>query len=425
MIEKQIIYCMMTDDKARRYILTKITEDYFINDFYKILFKGIQELDGIKKAVDPLTLQKHLQLIELEKITDIVLSIVPTHNYKTYVRELQEQKYILDMKQDAKDILNSTKIDEVIDIKNKISNNNFATEEKHVDSETLINDIITEALTRRYNKEKRTELMSGISDFDKTLGGLKKDNLVLIAARPGVGKTAFVLNITNNICKNNKNVLFFSLEMGASELMKRILAMKNKVNSLGFNTFFSEKDITKLDNNKESDADELKTLHIYDDANNSIDDIKRICGEFSQHNKLDCVIIDYLQLMNAKGFKSRNEEVGYLSRECKKLAKQYNCPVLLLSQLSRNIESRKDWRPMLSDLRDSGSIEQDADSVTFLAHDNKFSKEITMGIVAKNRHGEMRQFPMLFEKEYSLMRGLSEKEKIKLKELGRIKDVKN
>ena len=240
-----------------------------------------------------------------------------------------------------------------------------------------------------------TGLNTGFTDLNKKLGGLQKSDLILIAARPGMGKTAFALNlVANTAIKSKASVAVFSLEMSKEQLAQRLISAQSNV---------PLSNITKgriADDEWKKVMDAMKILssskiYIDDTPGIKVSEIRSKCRKLKLEKGLDMVMIDYLQLMEADGKnESRQQEVSKISRSLKILAKEMNCPVVALSQLSRNTESGKDHMPKLSDLRDSGAIEQDADIVMFIYRDEYYNqmdtekKNIADIRIAKNRHGE-------------------------------------
>ena len=249
-------------------------------------------------------------------------------------------------------------------------------------------------------------LSTGMRDLDKTINGLNKSNLILVAARPGVGKTAFVLNLALNVAKKyHQPIALFNLEMNREELAMRLLAIESFVDSEKMATGkLSEDEWEKL----ALGADALSQTDIRIDDNPSIT-VAEMNAKCRRVENLGLVIVDYLQLMTnsgyGKGGENRQNIVSEISRALKIMAKELNVPVVCCSQLSRSPESRQDKRPMLSDLRESGAIEQDADSVMFLYRDeiyneNTEDKGITEVIVSKNRHGKTGTVKLQWIPEY-------------------------
>ena len=257
-------------------------------------------------------------------------------------------------------------------------------------------------------EETNTQMgyLTNFTEFDNKLNGLNKSDLIIIAGRPAMGKTAFALNILMNFGKANENVraLYVSLEMGINQLYTRILAMESGINAQSL----KRKDVAEYEFEKLYDGYkgimETSTVEILDKANVNISELRNIATKYQKNNGLDLIIIDYLQLLSGsdKNSKNRQEEVSEISRKLKQLARELNIPIIALSQLSRSVESRADKRPLLSDLRESGAIEQDADIVIFLYRDeyyNPTTSDLGMAevIIAKHRNGAVGTIKLKFE----------------------------
>lgn len=257
-------------------------------------------------------------------------------------------------------------------------------------------------------EEANTQMgyLTNFTEFDNKLNGLNKSDLIIIAGRPAMGKTAFALNILMNFGKANENVraLYVSLEMGINQLYTRILAMESGINAQSL----KRKDVAEYEFEKLYDGYkgimETSTVEILDKANVNISELRNIATKYKKNNGLDLIIIDYLQLLSGsdKNSKNRQEEVSEISRKLKQLARELDIPVIALSQLSRSVESRADKRPLLSDLRESGAIEQDADVVIFLYRDeyyNPTTSDLGMAevIIAKHRNGAVGTIKLKFE----------------------------
>lgn len=243
-------------------------------------------------------------------------------------------------------------------------------------------------------KDGLTGITTGFRDLDAKTSGLQKSDLIILAARPAMGKTAFALSLALNAAvKGGASVMVFSMEMSKEQLGQRLLAMESKVEMQKLKTGRLERrdwDDVNIALSDLSRAD----IYIDDNAGISIMEMKSKCRRLKAENKLDLIVIDYLQLMNPEGksLDSRTQEISVISRNLKLLARELDCPVIVLSQLSRNPETRTDHRPMLSDLRDSGSIEQDADIVIFLYRDEYYNEDTDAPgecevIIAKQRSG--------------------------------------
>ncbi|RSL28829.1 replicative DNA helicase, partial [Salibacterium salarium] len=254
-----------------------------------------------------------------------------------------------------------------------------------------------------------TGVASGFAELDKMTTGFQRSDLIIVAARPSMGKTAFALNIAQNVAtKSAENVAVFSLEMGASQLVQRMLCAEGNIDATRMRTgSLEEEDWEKLTMAMGS----LSSAGIYidDTPGVKVNEIRAKCRRLKQERGLGMIMIDYMQLIQgsgSRGGESRQQEVSEISRGLKGLAREMDVPVIALSQLSRGVESRQDKRPMMSDLRESGSIEQDADIVSFLYREDYYDQEtedqnIIEIILAKQRNGPVGAVELAFIKEYN------------------------
>lgn len=246
---------------------------------------------------------------------------------------------------------------------------------------------------------------TGFIDLDKLLSGLHNSDLVIVAARPGMGKTAFMLNIATNVAKQNFPVAFFNLEMTAEQMAKRVISSESQVQSEKIRTAeFDESDWNRL--TETIGALETVPLYIDDSPEVSIAAIRAKCRKLKMQKDIRLIVVDYLQLLDASGkFDNQTTKIAEISRSLKLMAKELNVPVIVGSQLSREVEKRADKRPMLSDLRESGAIEQDADIVMFIYRDSYYNKDeqntkfnnIAEIIVAKHRNGSTDTIKLAFD----------------------------
>lgn len=256
-------------------------------------------------------------------------------------------------------------------------------------------------------KGETTGIPTGFTELDRMTAGFQRNDLIIVAARPSVGKTAFALNIAQNVAtKTDENVAIFSLEMGADQLVMRMLCAEGNIDAQNLRTG----NLTAEDWGKLTMAmGSLSNAGIYIDDTPGIrvGDIRAKCRRLKQDSGLGMVLIDYLQLIQGNGrTDNRQQEVSEISRSLKELARELQVPVIALSQLSRGVEQRQDKRPMMSDIRESGSIEQDADIVAFLYRDDYYDKEtenknIIEIIIAKQRNGPVGTAQLAFVKEYN------------------------
>lgn len=251
---------------------------------------------------------------------------------------------------------------------------------------------------------------TGFNDLDNLLDGLSEEELIILGARPSVGKTAFALGITNNVCLNNHFVDFFSLEMSDKSLLTRMICSIGNINSMKIknaNKRFNEEDWKSYRMAQGIVSRFKKNLAIYDRSKVTVQEIRSKVKQSIRKfpDKRHLVVIDYLTLIQGSGRRERHLEVGEISRNLKRMARDLKVPVLLLSQLSRGVEQRQDKRPMLSDLRDSGEIEQDADKILFLHRDDYYNKEKQTNIIevltSKNRNGSLGKVELRFDKEFN------------------------
>ncbi len=331
-----------------------------------------------------------------------VMELVPTtKNVESYCKIVEEKYYIRSLITASKEIIEMCSSGDegashLLDFaEQKIYD---IRQGRDTDGLTRIDQVVMDAydeLGRKSgpDREKYLGTGSGFSDLDNVITGLNKSDLLIVAARPAMGKTSFVLNIAANVCRHrtDKEVVIFSLEMSKEQLVTRMLSSESLVDSdkLMKGTIAGE-DWTKL----AKGAERLSNMPIYLDDTAGIT-VPQMKAKLRRMKDLGLVVIDYLQLMSSgRRIDNRVNEISEMTRQLKLMAKELNVPVIVLSQLSRSVESRTDKRPVLSDLRESGSIEQDADIVMFLYRDFYYNREkcpdptLAECIVAKNRHGE-------------------------------------
>ncbi|CZR99090.1 Replicative DNA helicase [Clostridioides difficile] len=406
--EQSILGSILLDKDA---IIT-VTETIKPNDFYKEAHKIIYEcmitLSNKGEPIDLITLteelrkQGHLNDIGgISYITSLSTIVPTTSNVKYYADIVKEKSVLRKLIKASNEIINlgysgATKIEDVLEQAEKSIFD--ISQEKTSDDFKSINLVLMDAydmIEKLYtNKSDVTGITTGFKDLNKKINGLQRTDLILIAARPAMGKTAFSLNLVQNAAlKGDASVAVFSLEMSKEQLVQRMLSSQSNVELKKIKTG------TLNDNDWPRIIDAMAVLsdakiHIDDTPGIKISELRSKCRKLKIEKGLDLVLIDYLQLMEGEGNnESRQQEISKISRSLKILAKELNCPVVALSQLSRAPEQRADHRPMLSDLRESGAIEQDADIVMFLYRDEYYhadseSKNIGEVIIAKNRHGE-------------------------------------
>ncbi|WP_455525743.1 replicative DNA helicase [Peptostreptococcus stomatis] len=391
-------------------------EDFYI-DAHKVIYDSMIELGNERKPIDMITLTNRLkekgyldQVGGVTYLTSITNMIPTTSNVKVYAEIVKKNSTLRKLIKASNDIISmgyeaSDSLDDILNVAEKkifdISQDRMSQDFKPI-SEVLTS--VTAMIEEVYSKGSDiTGLDTGFIDLNKKLGGFHKSDLILIAARPGMGKTAFALNLVANAAIRSKSsVAVFSLEMSKEQLVQRLLSSQSNV---ALNNISKGK-IADDEWKKLTDAmTVLSSSHIFidDTPGIKVSEIRSKCRKLKMEKGLDMIMIDYLQLMEADGrADNRQQEVSKISRSLKILAKEMNCPVIALSQLSRNTESGKDHMPKLSDLRDSGAIEQDADIVMFIYRDEYYTKmetkkkDLAEIIIAKNRHGEISNIELVW-----------------------------
>ena len=406
--EQSVLGSILLDKEAMISVSETLVPEDFYKEAHKVIYESMLKLYNSQSEIDLITLTDELRdqgylddIRGIAYITSLSTVVPTTSNIKYYVNIVKEKSISRQLISAANDIINlgydgSAKVEYVLEnAEKKIFD---ISQERATNDFQPINQVISEALSmlEKLYEEKNdvTGLTTGFRDLNKKINGLQRSDLLLIAARPAMGKTAFALNLVQNAAlKGDASVAVFSLEMSKEQLVQRMIASQSTVELKKIKTG------TLADNDWPRITDGMAILsgakiHIDDTPGIKISELRSKCRKLKIEKGLDLVLIDYLQLMEGEGQnESRQQEIAKISRSLKILAKELDCPVVALSQLSRAPEQRADHRPMLSDLRESGSIEQDADIVMFLYRDEYYNpdtekKNIGEVIVAKNRHGE-------------------------------------
>ena len=405
--EQSVIGAMIMDRDA----VTVASEMLNVEDFYQkqygILFEAMTELYSEGKPIDLITLQNRLkekdvppEISSLEFVRDMITTVPTSANVKYYAEIVSEKALLRRLikvnediaaecyagKERVEDILEDTE-KQIFQVLQRRSSDDFVP----------IKEVVLNALDKieaaSRSKGSVTGMATGFIDLDYTTSGFQPSDLILIAARPSMGKTAFVLNIAEYMAfRSNETVAIFSLEMSKEQLVNRLFALESRVDS----------QILRTGNLSDSDWANLieaagtigrSNLIIDDTPGISVAELRSKCRKFKLEHNLGIIMIDYLQLMQgSRRSESRQQEISDISRSLKELARELQVPVVALSQLSRAVEQRPDHRPMLSDLRESGAIEQDADVVMFLYRDDYYNhdtekKDVAEVIIAKQRNG--------------------------------------
>ena len=394
-------------------------------DFYRVahqkIFDTMLMLSDKGQAIDVVTVTEELAAKkELEDVggisylTEIANAVPTAANIVHYANIVEEKALLRRLIRVATTIVEDgyTREDEVEALlseaeKNmmEVSNRKNAGDFKHI-KDVLVQTYDNIELLHT-QKGDVTGISSGFTDLDKLTAGFQRNDLIIVAARPSVGKTAFALNVAQNAATSGENVAIFSLEMGADQLVMRMLCAEGNIDAQIMRTgALQTEDWRKLTMAMGS----LSNAGIYIDDSSGIrvNEIRSKCRRLKQEHGLDMVIIDYMQLIQGSGKpgENRQQEVSEISRSLKGLARELEIPVIALSQLSRGVEQRQDKRPMMSDLRESGSIEQDADIVSFLYREDYYDKETENEnmieiIIAKQRNGPTGTVTLAFAKEYN------------------------
>lgn len=427
--EKMILSCLLVNTEAIELTLRTISVEVFYFKNHQEIFKAITFMYKNNLPIDILTLISFLQDNGLlQKIGGLkvlieLLSQIPNLIYLEEYLRLVKDKYIrrslikLGYETINSSYITSIPLENILnDLENKLFNlTSEIKPQKVFSSAELLNDIFFELKTKSLDP-KLSGIASGFYDLDSLTQGFQKSDLIIIAGRPSMGKTALGLNIASNIIKNSKlPVLFFSLEMSKEQIMYRLLAMETNLNQRKLKTGkLSKNDWLKL--NKIIKILAKFPLFIDDTFDLSIQDIRsKIKTIIFEQNQIGLIIIDYIQLMQNSKLKNTNrvQELSQITRSLKMIAREFNVPIIGLSQLSRNVENRIDKKPILSDLRESGSIEQDADLVLML-YQNKLqnpqqtsfsenikNQNIVEIIIAKHRNGPIGNVKLKFDEQHT------------------------
>lgn len=399
-----------------------LTKDSFFKLSHGMLFNIMQDLSDKGDPIDPVSVKSALDSSgQFEQVGGMaflasLINAVPTsahieHYSKVVAEKSRARKVIEDLSQSISSVYDGQKdLNEILSqTEQKLST---ISNEQKKGFRTIIDviDSTQSILDERSQKVSDvTGTSTGFTDFDQITTGLHEDNLIIIAARPAMGKTAFALNIAQNVAKNSdKAVAIFSLEMGAESLVERMLSAEGLIPSYHVRTGnLSESEWRRMISAQERLA--RGKIFIDDTAGIKISEIRSKAKRLAQENGgLGLIVIDYLQLIEGRGRENRQQEVSEISRQLKIIAKELKVPVIALSQLSRGVDQRNDKRPILSDLRESGSIEQDADIVAFLYREAYYKRDeqeepdnVTELILEKNRHGSLGTVQLYFLKEYA------------------------
>jgi len=415
--EKAVLGCMLLSKDAISKATQILIKDSFFDSSHQMIFESILELSDTQQSIDSITIIEYLTKKDVLKkvgdsyyITGLTEEAPSSENVEHYANIVKE-KYILrtiirtarDMTSNAYDQNNDS--NEILDnAESKI----FELSKKAEKGKFQEISPILEKVLDDWSSKDSGDLFgtpSGFIDLDKKLSGFQKSDLIILAGRPSMGKTALALAIARNAAvEHNKSVGFFSLEMSEKQIGERLLASESRVNSHHVKTS-QNKDWTKLS----SAADILSKSKIFidDSAGLNIMELRAKARQLKSENNIDLLVVDYIQLLNAgTRAENRQQEISYISRSLKALAKELDIPILCLSQLSRAVEQRTNHRPIMSDLRESGAIEQDADVVLFVYRQYVYTesdedKGLAEIIIGKHRNGPTGTAKVAFIDEYA------------------------
>lgn len=428
--EQSILGAMMIYPKVTSVVFDQGLEarDFYM-DIHQRIFSAMMNIVDAQKPVDVTTLIARLQDTEqlhlvggadyIIKLSDTAIS---SANSTYYIDMIKSRAHLRRLIETAELIVEegfdtSSELDEIMDMAEReilgVTRSRKATDFKS--SRDVVSNVMQELIKLRASDNRVTGIKTGYQDLDNITNGFQRGDLIILAARPAMGKTAFALNLALNASFYNAGAIaIFSLEMPAEALMKRILSAKSAVESSKLRSgYINDIEFNKLNES----ANELMATKLFvdDSSNIKISEVFSKCRKLNSEHGLDLVVIDYLQLISGsgKGGDNRQQEISEISRSLKGLAREMECPVIALSQLSRSVESRPDKHPVLSDLRESGAIEQDADIVMFLYRDEYYNKDKEEGAeddnptdttdvdIAKHRNGATGRIELAFQKSIS------------------------
>ena len=429
-MEKELLSAMMVKGGIA---IPKIQEILREEDFYRpehrIIFHEMMELyrngdpPTVLLLVESLRRKGKFNQLSVKYVYSLSALTNTAAYAETYAKTIREKAFLrqlIDLGQEIVDSAYENKLtaeDLLREAEKKILAATIRNDKRELEKVSNILKTSLENIQHIYNNPGSLRgVPTGLADVEKVLNGLHKSDLILLAARPSMGKTALALNIAVNAAKRDKVVALFSLEMSCEQIGNRLLSSESKVNSLHLNTG----NLSGGDMNKLVDAlEDLSRLNIFidDTPGISILDLRSKARRLKHEvGDLDLIVLDYLQLMQGRSSRNtemnRQQEISEISRSLKALARELNVPILALSQLSRNVEMRAEKKPQLSDLRESGSLEQDADIVLFLYRDEYYNRDesenenVAELIIAKNRNGPTTSVRLQFQKEYLLFRNL-------------------
>lgn len=424
--EQSVLGSILIDKDCIIEVIDLIKPKDFYNGVHKHIYEAILNLYSRNEPIDLITLSEELKKMELldvvggiSYITSLSTFVPSAQNAKNYAEIVKKKSILRELIQASYEILeesySETKdIEDILQVSEKKIFD--ISQEKSKDGLEKIDSVLIKTYENlrelSQNKGGITGLTTGFSDLDRKTSGLHRTDLILIAARPAMGKTAFVLNLAQNAAlKGKASVAIFSLEMSKDQLIQRMISAQSHIELSKIKNGNLEEEWGKLAQSMAMLAQ--SNIFIDDTPGINVMELRSKSRKLKMEKGLDLLIIDYLQLMEGTGkIENRQQEIAKISRSLKIMAKELNCPVIALSQLSRAPELRADHRPMLSDLRESGAIEQDADIVMFLYrdevyHEDSEKKNVAEVIISKHRHGEIGSVELAWFGEYQKFHDLA------------------
>lgn len=419
--EESVLGAVLLSADAANIALERLHPEDFYKPAHQQVFEAIRTLFDANEPIDAVTVSEQLRRDgSLERMGGIdfvtrLLDAVPTSSnveyYAGIVEEHALRRRLMRVGGQIGVIANemTEPIDEVVD---RAEQAVFAVSERRVgDGLAPIDDLLGPAIEKAEEMQRRgtevTGIPTGFRDLDRKLAGLHPTNLIVLAARPGMGKTSLALNIAANVAQSDHPVAVFSLEMSREEIVTRMLCGHGRIDSQRLRTGrLTETDFTKL--STAASALYKKPIFVDDSPGLTVTEIRAKCRRLRRKPGLSLVVVDYLQLMQGSGGENRQQEISIISRSLKSLARELHVPIIALSQLNRALEAREDKRPRLGDLRESGAIEQDSDVVMFIYRDEYYhpekqeAKGIAEVVIAKHRQGAVGKVDMTFLPEFTL-----------------------
>nr|WP_319215602.1 replicative DNA helicase [uncultured Trichococcus sp.] len=433
--EQSVLGSIFLDPETVVNVLEYLETSDFYRKNHQIIFDAILQLNNRNEAIDVVTIANELDTKNqlenaggMEYLAELAVAVPTSANVEYYAKIVEEKSILRNLIRSATEIVRKgyEEGDELAVMLDSAEQNILQVSERRNRSGFIrISDVVSASLQNIESLAQQSDDVTGVPTgyiaLDKMTAGLQKEELIILAARPAVGKTAFALNIAQNVAtKADQVVAIFSLEMGAESLVNRMLCAEGNIDAGHLRTGqLSEEEWSNL----------IMAMGTLGQSKIFIDDtpgirIAEIRAKsrrlLQEQGKLGLIVIDYLQLIEGNNRESRQQEVSDISRQLKKLAKELKVPVIALSQLSRGVEQRQDKRPVLSDIRESGSIEQDADIVAFLYRDDYYEREggeeperdeqennVVEVIIEKNRSGARGTVKLLFKKEFNKFSSMS------------------